>query len=138
MLKKQTVIRLKKDAFFAKMDRLALALSYGDVRLRTGYSEVAPHEVDLRTRFSMNIELNCPIVSSPMDTVTEYAMAIEMAKLGGLGIIHRALTPKDQISQAARVKFYLNGLIKKPICVRADETIENILKMIMTIYFRIK
>jgi len=118
---------MQKDAFFKKIERLGLALSYDDVRLKTRYSEVLPSGADLTTRFSRNVPMNCPIVSSPMDTVTEHAMAIKMAKLGGLGIIHRSLSPKEQASAVARVKFYLNGLIKKPICADANETIEAIL-----------
>jgi len=130
MKRRGNAVEYKKDKFFEKMDRIGLALSYGDVRLRTGQSNVTPGEVDLKTRFSRNVPLNCPIVSSPMDTVTEHKMAIEMAKLGGLGIIHRALSPKEQALEVARVKFYLNGLIKKPICVKAEEKVENILRMI--------
>ncbi|MFA6193725.1 MAG: IMP dehydrogenase [Parcubacteria group bacterium] len=122
--------RLKRDAFFKKMSVLGLALSYGDVRLRTGYSKVAPVDVELRTKFSRNITLNCPIVSSPMDTVTEWEMAIEMAKRGGLGILHRALLPIEQARQVARVKYYLNGLIKKPIQFRETDTMESIVRTI--------
>jgi IMP dehydrogenase len=108
------------------MDALGLALSLDDVRLRSGYSRVAPGDVDLRTKFSRNVFLNCPIVSSPMDTVTEEEMAVAMAKAGGLGIIHRALSPKEQAAQVARVKYHLNGLIKNPICFNVSETIESI------------
>lgn len=130
MPKKQAGKWLKKDEFFAKMYAIGLALTYSDVRLEPGYSEVIPGEAELQARFSRNIILKCPIISSPMDTVTEHAMAIEMAKLGGLGIIHRALSPKEQASEVARVKYHLNGLIKKPICFRADDRIEGILKTI--------
>lgn len=119
-----------KDAFFKRMDALGLALSFNDVRLWTGYSEVAPANVDLRSIFSRNVPLNCPIVSSPMDKVTEYEMAIAMAKLGGLGIIHRALPAKEQASQVARVKYHLNGLIKKPICFNESDTMESIIRVI--------
>ncbi|MCK5604892.1 IMP dehydrogenase [Candidatus Pacearchaeota archaeon] len=112
------------------MDNLGLALSYDDVSLKTCYSDVVVKKVDLSTRFSRNVPLNCPIVGSPMDTVTEHKMAIEMAKLGGLGIIHRNLSPKDQAIEVARVKFYLNGHISKPICVKADDVIADIIRMI--------
>jgi IMP dehydrogenase len=121
---------LKRDQFFDNMEKLGLAMSYGDVTLRTQYSDIILGEVDLSTRFSRKVPLKCPIVSSPMDTVTEYKMAIEMAKLGGLGIIHRNLMPVDQASEVARVKFYLNGLILKPVCVKLDETIGSIIKMV--------
>jgi IMP dehydrogenase len=116
-----------KDKFFEKMEKLGLALSYGDVRLKTKHSEVLPNQAKLETKFSKNVSLKFPIISSPMDTVTEHLMAIEMAKLGGLGIIHRAMPAKDQVNEVAKVKFYLNGLIRRPITVRDNETIEKIL-----------
>ncbi len=121
---------LKKDKFFEKIENLGLALSYGDVRLRTAYAEVGPNEVKLQSRFSRNVPLNAPLVSSPMDMVTEHKMAIAMALAGGLGIIHRALSPKDQAKEVSRVKFYLNGLIEKPICLQSGETVKSVLKMI--------
>ena len=117
------------DVFFKKMERIGLALSYGDVREKTGYSEILPGEVNLQTRFSRNVPLNIPIVSSPMDTVTEFEMAIEMAKLGGLGIIHKALSPFDQSMEIARVKHHLNAFIQTPVCVFADDTVEAVMKM---------
>ncbi|MFH1582699.1 MAG: IMP dehydrogenase [Candidatus Falkowbacteria bacterium] len=120
----------KKDKFFDKIESLGLALSYGDVRLKTSYSEVALNEVNLASRFSRNVPLNSPLISSPMDMITEHKMAIALALAGGLGIIHRALTPKDQAKEVSRVKFYLNGLIEKPICVRTDETIKSVLNMV--------
>lgn len=120
---------LIKDKFFRRMEALGLAVSYGDVRMRTGYSEVLPADVVLTSRFSRNVPLNTPIISSPMDTVTERKMAIKMAMLGGLGIIHKGLSPKDQAAEVASVKFYLNGLIKKPICVQEKETIGQIVQM---------
>lgn len=121
---------MERDVFFDKMEKLGLALSFDDVTLRTRYSEIKLREVNLSTKFSRNVPLKCPIISSPMDTVTEHRMAIEMAKLGGLGIIHRNLSPKDQAAEVARVKFYLNGLILKPISVKMNETIGDIVKMI--------
>lgn len=125
---KQNLV-LKKDKFFKKIEALGLALSYGDVRLKTSYSEVAPNDVNLTGRFSRRVPLNCPLISSPMDMITEHKMAIALAISGGLGIIHRALAPKDQAKEISRVKFYLNGLIEKPICARTDETIKSVLTM---------
>ncbi len=116
-----------KHNFFADMAVLHTALSFNDVRLRTGHSEIVPSATSLVTRFSRRIPLRIPIVSSPMDTITESKMAIAMAKAGGLGIIHRNLSPKDQAAEVARVKFDLNGMISRPICVSADETIRQIL-----------
>ncbi|NTW22393.1 IMP dehydrogenase [Candidatus Falkowbacteria bacterium] len=119
-------MKMPKDRFFRRMEAQGLALSYGDVRMRTGYSEVLPSDVLVNSLFSRNVPLNCPIISSPMDTVTERKMAIQMAKLGGLGIIHKGLNPKDQAAEVASVKFYLNGLIKKPICFQEEATIGEI------------
>ncbi len=116
----------RKDLFFERMENLELALTFNDIRLRSGYSEVAPKDVLIKAQFSRNIWLACPLVSAAMDTITEEAMAIAMAKLGGIGVIHKALTPEVQAAQVRRVKLHLNGLIEKPICVLEDETINEI------------
>ncbi len=108
--------------------REGLALTYNDVRLRTAYSDVLPGDVDLSSKFSRNVGLKVPIVSAAMDTVTEYKLAIEMAKLGGLGVIHRNLIPEDQAVHVARVKNYLNGLVERPICVFEDEKVSDVLR----------
>lgn len=123
-------LALKKDKFFDKIEALGLALSYGDVRLKTSYSMTAPNDVNLVSKFSRNVPLNAPLISSPMDMITEHKMAIALAISGGLGVIHRSLAPKDQAKEVSRVKFYLNGLIEKPICVQADDTVKQVLKMI--------
>ena len=105
-----------------------LALTYDDVRLRTDYSEVLPNEASTESRLSRNIKLKIPIVSAAMDTVTESKMAIALAKLGGIGVIHRGLSIEEQASQVARVKNHLNGLLGRPICVYEDDTVEAVLK----------
>ena len=107
-----------------------VALTFDDVRLRTGYSEVIPENVSIKSKFSRNVGLKIPIVSAAMDTVTEYKLAIELAKLGGIGVIHRSLSIKDQAFHVARVKHHLNGLIEEPICVFEDEEISSILSKI--------
>lgn len=120
---------MAKAAFFDNMARLGLALTYDDVRLQTGYSDHPPADVDLKTRFTRRISLNIPIVSAAMDTVTEQEMAIEIAKLGGIGVIHRGLAPETQASQVKRVKFFLNGLIERPITVQSKQTVEEVHRM---------
>lgn len=105
------------------------ALTYGDVRLETDYSDIMPSETLLDTSFSRNIKLRMPIVSAAMDRVTEFEMAIAMAEYGGIGIIHKNMPPEEQAKQVSRVKHYLNGLINHPICVKADDTIEMVLNM---------
>ena len=99
---------MKKDAFFRAMHQLGLALTFDDVRLMSGYSVTNPTDVSLVSRFSRHIKLNIPIVSAAMDTITEAPMAIVIAKLGGLGIIHKALTPIEQSAAVKRVKTHLN------------------------------
>jgi len=103
-------------------------LTFDDVRLQPGYSEVLPGDINLESKFSKNVTLKIPIVSAAMDTVTEYKMAIELAKLGGIGIIHRGLSIKDQAKQVLSVKRYLNGLIERPKHVLEEDSVESVLK----------
>jgi len=116
----------KKDGFFSRMD---IALTFDDVRLKTRYSECLPHEVSVKSMFSRNIRLNIPIVSAAMDTVTESKMAITLAKCGGIGVLHKNISPELQAKMVARVKHHLHGLITDPVCVREESSIEDILRM---------
>lgn len=120
----------KCDAFFATMQRLRLALSYEDVLLKTRHSEVLPPNVILKTSFSRNVELNIPIVSSPMDTVTEAEMAIALAEEGGIGILHKGLSPERQESDAERVKHKLTAFMPDPICIRENQTVAEVLEFV--------
>lgn len=128
MVEKKTK-KLIKDDFFDKMDVSGIALTFDDVRLRSGYSEVMPDDVELNTKFSKKVKLKMPIVSAAMDTVTEQEMGIGMALLGGLGVIHKNMSPEEQASKVAKVKYHLNGLIDKPICVGKNQTIDEIFEM---------
>lgn len=119
---------LPKSAFFELMKHDKISLTFDDVSLKTGYSEILPKDISTNSKFSKNISLNIPIISAAMDTVTEYPLAIEMAKLGGIGVIHKNLTPEEQSYHISRVKFYLNGLIDKPKFVYEDQTISSVLK----------
>lgn len=104
------------------------ALTFDDISLVTQYTDFLPAECDIRTRFSRNIELNIPFISAAMDTVTESQMAISMAQSGGIGVIHKNLTVKQQAEEVRKVKNYLNGLIKAPIVFHPEQTIGHILK----------
>ena len=86
------------------MDPIKEALTFDDISLAPNYSEVLPSEVDTRTRLSKNLILKTPLLSSTMDTVTESKMAIEIAKAGGIGIIHRNLTIAQQIKEIRKIK----------------------------------
>ncbi len=102
------------------------ALTYDDILLTPGYSEIIPAETNLETKFSRNIPLKMPIVSSPMDTVTEHRMAIAMALEGGLGIIHKNLTPAEQANEVSIVKRFENGFIVDPVVVSPEATVDDI------------
>jgi len=102
------------------------AITLNDVRLRTGYSQVMPDEIDLTSKFTRNVPVEIPISSAAMDTVTEYSMAIALAKFGGIGVIHKNLSPAEQAYQVDRTKYYLNGRLDSPKIVRETDTIKSI------------
>jgi len=106
------------------------SLTFGDVLLRTGKSEIHPNQVNLETRFSTNVPLKIPFVSAAMDTVTEYELAAKLAELGGIGIIHKNLSPETQASQVGDVKKRLNGLIPNPEFFYADTTMQQVMNKI--------
>ncbi len=120
---------LSREAFFQSMEQQGLALTFDDVRLETGRSHVATSEVDTSSKFSRGLELAVPLVSAAMDTVTTSDMAIAMAKLGGLGVLHAGLSPEQQGKEARRVKHELNGLIHKPITVQESSTLGEVLEL---------
>ena len=102
------------------------ALTFDDVSLVTQYADFLPQETDIASRLTTRIALNIPLVSAAMDTVTEAEMAIAMAMLGGIGIVHRNLTPMQQADIVGRVKHHLNGLIEKPVTFRVSETLKTV------------
>ena len=107
----------------------ALALTFDDVLLRPGASSVLPGEVDTRTRVTRDILLNIPIMSSAMDTVTEARLAIAMAQAGGMGVIHRNLSPEEQAAQVAQVKKFESGMVVNPVTVAPNATLADALAL---------
>lgn len=105
------------------------ALTYDDVLIVPNYSDVLPTDVDLKTKFSKNITLNIPIVSSAMDTVTESGTAIVMAQQGGIGVIHKNLTPEEQAYEVEKVKKYESGMILNPFTVTPDQKISDLFEL---------
>src|SRR6266853_1524202 len=101
-----------------------LALTFDDVLLKPGLSDVLPSEVDIRTRITRDITLNIPIIASAMDTVTEAHMAIAMAQAGGIGVIHRNLEPEIQAAQVRQVKKFESGMVVNPLTIGPDATLE--------------
>ena len=104
-------------------------LTYDDVLLIPAYSEVLPKEVELKTKFSRNIELNIPFVTAAMDTVTEASMAIAIAREGGIGVIHKNMTIEEQARHVAIVKRAENGMIYDPVTIRRGSTVKDALDM---------
>ena len=107
-----------------------LALTFDDILLVPKYSEISPSEVDLKSRFSRKINLNIPIISAAMDTVTESRTAIVMAQEGGIGIIHKNLSPEEQAVQVARVKKFESGMITDPITVHPEDGLHKVMAII--------
>lgn len=102
------------------------ALTYDDVLIVPNYSEVLPSDVELKTHFSKNISMNIPIASSAMDTVTESRTAIVMAQEGGIGVIHKNLSPEEQAFEVEKVKKYESGMILDPFTVTPDQKISDL------------
>ena len=117
---------------FAQDKIASEGLTFDDVLLLPAFSEVMPREVSIKTRFSRNIELNTPIVSAAMDTVTEARLAIAIAQAGGMGIIHKNMTAGQQAAEVMRVKKFESGVIKDPITVSPDTTIREVMDLTST------
>jgi IMP dehydrogenase len=105
------------------------ALTFDDVLIRPGLSNVMPSEVDIRSRITRSIALNMPIMASAMDTVTESQMAIAMAQAGGLGVIHRNLEPAEQAAQVRQVKKFESGMIVNPVTIEPTATLAEALDL---------
>ncbi len=105
------------------------ALTFDDVLLVPAHSAVLPRDVQLSTRLSRNIPLNIPLVSSAMDTVTEAQLAIALAQEGGIGIVHKNLSPKEQAAQVARVKRHEAGVLRDPITLTRDMTVRDAIEL---------
>jgi IMP dehydrogenase len=103
------------------------ALTFDDVLLEPGASEVLPADVSTKTRLTRGIDLNIPLISAAMDTVTEARLAIAMAQTGGLGVIHRNMTPEEQADQVKMVKKFESGMVIDPITIHPDQTIGEII-----------
>src|SRR5438067_6775172 len=105
------------------------ALTFDDVLLRPGLSELLPSDADIRTRITREISLNIPVIASAMDTVTEAKMAIAMAQAGGLGVIHRNLAPDAQAAQVRQVKKFESGMVVNPVTTAPDATLAEALDL---------
>ncbi len=105
------------------------ALTFDDVLLIPAYSEVLPKQVSLKTKLTRDISINIPMATAAMDTVTEHRMAIAMAQQGGIGIIHKNMTIKEQAMEVCKVKRHESGVVKDPIIVSPDKTIREVMEL---------
>ena len=105
-------------------DRIAYqGITFDDVLLEPGFSELLPKQVEVKTQLTANIPLNIPILSSPMDTVTEAELAIALAQEGGLGVIHKNMSIEQQTHEVDKVKRSENGIIVDPVTLPPDATV---------------
>jgi IMP dehydrogenase len=109
--------------------KLREALTFDDVLIRPGLSELLPSDADIRSRITREIALNIPIVASAMDTVTEAKMAIAMAQAGGIGVIHRNLEPEQQAAQVRQVKKFESGMVVNPLTIAPNATLADALAL---------
>ncbi|MFM8491571.1 MAG: IMP dehydrogenase, partial [Candidatus Methylopumilus sp.] len=105
------------------------ALTFDDVPLVPAHSTVLPREVNLTTQLTRKIKLHIPIVSAAMDTVTESRLAIALAQEGGLGIIHKNMTPEEQAYQISRVKRFESGVVNDPITIEPNMSVRDVMQL---------
>ncbi|WP_353094218.1 IMP dehydrogenase [Methylibium sp.] len=111
------------------MRLLGKALTFDDVLLVPAFSQVLPRDTSLATRLSRNITLNLPLASAAMDTVTEARLAIALAQEGGIGIVHKNLSPKQQAAEVSRVKRYESGLLRDPITISSGVRVQDVINL---------
>lgn len=105
------------------------ALTFDDVLLIPGYSEVLPKDVSLKTKITKDIELNIPLTSSAMDTVTEHRMAIALAQEGGIGIVHKNLTIEEQAREVRRVKKFESGIVRDLVTINPEASVQELMDL---------
>ena len=111
------------------MRLLGKALTFDDVLLVPAFSQVLPRDTSLATSLSRNIRLNLPLVSAAMDTVTEARLAIAIAQEGGIGIVHKNMSPKEQAAEVAKVKRFESGVLRDPITVTPDMKVRQVIDL---------
>ena len=119
-------------AHLTEVADIPLGLTFDDVLLQPLESSVLPSQADTRTRLTREIPLQIPIISSAMDTVTETDMAIALAQLGGIGVLHRNLTIEEQAAAVRQVKRFESGMVVNPITMTPDQTLAEALELMKT------
>ena len=105
------------------------ALTFDDVLLVPDHSDILPKDVDLKTRLTQNLDLNIPLLSAAMDTVTESRMGIALSELGGIGVIHKNLSIEAQAAEVRKVKKYESGIVRDPITIRSDNEVGELVQL---------
>ncbi|MDP6693970.1 MAG: IMP dehydrogenase, partial [Phycisphaerales bacterium] len=118
-----------RDHCSMEMKKITEGITFDDVLLVPRYSEVTPDKADTSTRLTRNISLNIPLISAPMDTVTESALAIALAQEGGIGIVHKNLPPEMQALEVAKVKRSENGVITDPVTLGPEDSVGKALTL---------
>ena len=118
------------------MNDLEIALTFDDVLLVPQYSEVLPKETDLSTAFTRQIQLNIPLVSAAMDTVTEAPMAIAMALEGGIGVIHKNNSPQEQAALVRQVKRFESGFVRDPLVLSPQDSVQSVIDIRQKHHFK--
>jgi len=114
---------------FAEPIRIAEAYAFDDVLMLPAYSTVLPGQTDTRTRLTREISLHIPLIAAAMDTVTEAPMAIAMAQRGGIGVIHKNMTPDEQADQIRQVKRFESGMVVNPVMVNPEQTLADVMEL---------
>ena len=105
------------------------ALTFDDILLVPSASDILPYQANTETKITKNLSLNSPIISSAMDTVTESRMAIAMAQFGGLGVVHRNLSVKEQVACVNDVKRFESAIVYKPVTLKESQTLRDALEL---------
>ena len=122
-------MQLKKNKTMSNSKIVKEGVTFDDVLLIPAYSNVLPYEVTLNSKFTKNISINTPILSAAMDTVTESAMAIAIAQQGGIGIIHKSMSPEEQAAEVRKVKRSESGMIQDPVTLLENSTVGDALQL---------
>ena len=112
-----------------KPQELTTGITFDDVLLKPQKTEVTPRLVNVKSKLTRNIDIQIPLLSSPMDTVTESKLAIALAREGGLGFIHKNMTPREQAEEVAKVKRWRNSFIANPVTLAPDKKIKEVVKI---------
>ena len=109
--------------------KLSQSLTFDDVLIRPSYSSVLPREVDTKTKFSSDIDINIPIISAAMDTVTEAKLAISISQCGGIGVIHKNNSIEHQVAEVIKVKKYESGMVVNPVTISVEAKLSDLIEL---------